>query len=67
MGSNYLTIESSNNSGKFKILISMHPNDRYKYFDQLIQSILTNNDCTIYYSPSPLDNLIDDLNNINLW
>ncbi len=66
MESNYLTKESLNNSDKFKILISMHPNDRYKYFDQLVQSILKNNDCSVYYSTIPSDNLLVDLKNINL-
>ncbi len=63
---NYISKESSRNNDKLKILVSMHPIDRFKYFEQLVDSILAHNDCTIYYSPSPSDKSIAELKNINL-
>lgn len=51
-----LTYVSNNNkNNSFTILISMHPVDRYTYFDSLVSNILANNYCNICYTDSPMD------------
>lgn len=66
MESNYTSIKSSKDSNELRILISMHPIDRYNYLEQLIQGIIKHNNCTVYYSTFPADNCIIDLVNIDL-
>lgn len=61
-----LTYVDNNKSNSFTILISMHPVDRYTYFDSLANNILTNNNCNICYSDSPLDTAEIDMENIDL-
>ena len=62
----YVTQPDSVSSDKHKILISMHPTDRYLYLEPLIQGILSYHDCTICYSDAPLDTSVINLDEIGL-
>lgn len=63
---NYINREKSTSLKKQKILISIHPADRYLYLEPLIQGILSYHDCTICYSSTPLDDAITKLDEISI-
>lgn len=63
---NLITRENTSTEEKLGILVSMHPADRYRYFDELVQSILSVYDCVIYYSDNPSDNISVNMDDIKL-
>lgn len=66
MDPNYTCIKNSENNCTVRILISMHPNDRYTFLEPLIRGIFKYIDAAVYYSPFPSDDSVPDMDEIDL-
>ncbi len=61
-----LTRDGCSAAGKPGVLVSMHPADRYLYFDKLVQDILSAYDCAVFFDANPNDDMPADLAEVKL-